>query len=113
MPGEPSGEVDARAGGDLARDVDDAAWRVLHDLLTPDGAFATLAPEGLQELIGLRLAREADRLHTDRDVMARAFERALREFTGTDADRPETPSTGTDADTPPEETGERGVEPDR
>ncbi len=66
--------------------LDDAAWRVLSDLMTPDGAFATLPPDGLQQLIALRLEREADRLALPLPDLAAAFERALSDLTG--ADRP-------------------------
>jgi hypothetical protein len=62
--------------------LDDTAWRVLSDLLTPDGAFATLPPAGLQELIALRLAREAERTGLPLPDLAAAFERALADFSG-------------------------------
>ena len=63
-------------------DLDGAAWRVLSDLLTPDGAFAALPPGGLQSLIEMRLEREAARLGVPLDDLARAFERAMAELTG-------------------------------
>jgi hypothetical protein len=65
-----------------APDLDGAAWRVLSDLLTPDGAFATLPPEGLQSLIELRLEREATRMGVPLEDLAKAFERAMVDLTG-------------------------------
>ena len=63
-------------------DLENAAWAVLSDLMRPDGAFATLPPEGLQSLIELRLEREAARLGVPLDALARAFERAMVDLTG-------------------------------
>ncbi len=68
-------------------DVDEIAWRVLSDLCRPGGEFATMAPEGLQQLIGLRLMEEARRASVSPDVLATAFTRAIGELTG--ADRPQ------------------------
>jgi hypothetical protein len=70
-------------------DLDDAAWQVLSDVMRPDGAFATLPPDGLQQMIELRLKREADRLGVPLDDLARAFERAMVELTG----KPRPPET--------------------
>ncbi|MGI8423861.1 MAG: hypothetical protein ACR2NO_07090 [Chloroflexota bacterium] len=70
-------------------DLDSAAWRVLSDLVTPDGAFATLPPDGLQVLIELRLQKEAQRLGVPLDDLARAFERAMVDLTG----KPRPPET--------------------
>ncbi len=65
-----------------AEGLDDVAWRILSDLMTPDGAFATLAPEALQRLIELRLEREAERLGVPLTDLARAFEHAMTDLTG-------------------------------
>ena len=62
--------------------LDDVAWRILSDLMTPDSAFATLAPEALQSLIELRLEREAERLGVPLTDLARAFEHAMTDLTG-------------------------------
>lgn len=62
--------------------LDDVAWRVLSGLLTSDGAFATLPPEGLQQLIALRLEREAEHLGVPVAELGAAFERALADFMG-------------------------------
>ena len=64
-------------------DLETVAWRVLSDLMTPDGAFAMLPPEGLQQLIELRLEKEAERLGVPLSDLARAFERAIVDLTGT------------------------------
>ncbi len=65
-----------------AESLDDVAWRILSDLMTPDGAFATLAPEALQSLIELRLEREAEQLDVPLTDLARAFEHAMTDLTG-------------------------------
>ena len=70
-------------------DLDSAAWQVLSDLMRPDGAFATLPPDGLQQLIELRLQKESERLGVSLDELARAFERAMVDLTG----RPRPPET--------------------
>ena len=70
-------------------DLDNAAWEVLSDLMRPDGAFATLPPDGLQQLIELRLQKESERLGVTLDELARAFERAMTDLTG----RPHPPET--------------------
>jgi len=81
-------------------DVEQIAWRVLTDLCRPGGEFATLPPEGLERLIGLRLAEEARRADVDPQLMGEAFFRALRELTG--ADRPPRPAPGAAEDEPGE-----------
>ncbi len=63
-------------------DIDRIAWRVLSDLCRPEGEFATMAPEGLQQLIGLRLMEEARRAAVSPDDLASAFTRAMGELTG-------------------------------
>ena len=70
-------------------DLDNAAWAVLSDLMRPDGAFATLPPDGLQQLIELRLQKESERLGVSLDELARAFEQAMSDLTG----RPRPPET--------------------
>ena len=70
-------------------DLDDAAWRVLSDVMRPDGAFASLPPDGLQQLIELRLQKESERLGVSLDDLARAFERAMVDLTG----KPRPPET--------------------
>ena len=87
--------------GGGAADVDGIAWRVLSDLCRPEGEFATMAPEGLQQLIGLRLMEEARRAAVSPDVLAAAFARAMGELTG--AGRPPGES-GIEADGDPIET---------
>ena len=69
------------AGPD-AGDADSVAWRILADLMTPDGAFATLPPDGLEQLIELRLKKEAQRLGLALPELTRAFQRALVDLTG-------------------------------
>jgi len=63
-------------------DPDAVAWRVLADLMTPDGAFATLPPDGLEQLIEMRLTKEAQRLGLALPDLVRAFERAIIDLTG-------------------------------
>jgi hypothetical protein len=63
-------------------DLDGIAWRVLSDLLTPDGAFATLPPDGLQHMIQLRLEEEAARHAVSLEALGLAFERAMLDLTG-------------------------------
>ncbi|HEU5314805.1 MAG TPA: hypothetical protein VFX49_01760 [Chloroflexota bacterium] len=70
-------------------DLDAVAWRVLTDLVTPDGAFATLPPDGLRTLIEQRLEREATRLGVPLADLAIAFENAMVDLTG--ARRPAEP----------------------
>jgi hypothetical protein len=70
-------------------DLDGIAWRVLSDLCRPGGELATLPPEGLERLIGLRLAEEAHRAGVPLEALADAFGRAMAELTG--ADRPPGP----------------------
>ena len=64
------------------RALDDAAWRVLTDLMTPGGEFAALSPQGLQQLIQMRLEKEATRLGVPPEALGRAFERAMVELRG-------------------------------
>lgn len=63
-------------------DIDRIAWSVLSDLCRPEGEFATMAPEGLQQLIRLRLMEEARRAAVSPDILAAAFTRAIGELTG-------------------------------
>jgi hypothetical protein len=63
-------------------DPDAVAWRVLADLMTPDGAFARLPPDGLEQLIEMRLTQEAQRLGLALPDLVRAFERAIIDLTG-------------------------------
>jgi hypothetical protein len=70
-------------------DLDGIAWRVLSDLCRPGGELATLPPEGLERLIALRLAEEAQRAGVPLEALADAFGRAMVELTG--ADRPPRP----------------------
>jgi len=63
-------------------DLEGIAWRVLSDLCRPEGEFATMSPEGLQQLIGLRLMEEAQRAAVSPDALASAFTRAMGELTG-------------------------------
>ena len=67
-------------------DLDAVAWAVFSDLLTPDGAFASLPPDGLRALIEQRLEREATRLGVPLPDLAIAFENAMVDRTG--AQRP-------------------------
>jgi hypothetical protein len=69
------------------------AWRVLTDLVTPDGAFATLPPDGLRDLIEQRLEHEATRLGVPVADLAIAFENAMVDLTG--QRRPAEPSDPT------------------
>jgi hypothetical protein len=78
--------MDAERTGGSVEQAERIAWAVLADLCRPGGEFATYPPRQLEELIALRLAREADEHSVPPDTLAAAFGRALREFTG--ADRP-------------------------
>ena len=80
-------------------DLDGIAWRILSDLCRPGGEFATMPPEGLQRLIGLRLQQEAGRAGVAPEALAAAFTRAMAELTG--AGRP--PRAGADGDDTPAE----------
>ena len=71
--------------------LNDVAWRILSDLMTPDGAFASLAPEALQSLIELRIERESEQLGVSVSDLARAFERAMTDLTGSARPAPGTP----------------------
>ncbi len=89
MTGAGSGRSDLHnlppRGGridEIDRSLDDTAWKVVSDLCTPDGVFASLPPEGLQQLIQARLEREAKRLDVPLAVLVRAFERAVVDLTG-------------------------------
>jgi hypothetical protein len=75
-------------------DLDGIAWRMLSDLCRPGGEFATLPPEGLQRLIGLRLQQEASRVGVAPEALAEAFNRAMVELTG--AGRPPRPDRAAD-----------------
>jgi hypothetical protein len=75
-------------------DLDAIAWRMLSDLCRPGGEFATLPPDGLQRLIGLRLQQEATRVGVAPEALAEAFNRAMAELTG--AGRPPRPAAGGD-----------------
>jgi hypothetical protein len=81
-------------------DVDQIAWRILHDLCRPGGELATLSPEGLERLIGMRLIHEASRAVVPVESLAEAFNRAMGELTG--AGRPSKPVA--DEEPEPEET---------
>jgi hypothetical protein len=81
-------------------DLDGIAWRVLSDLCRPGGELATLSPAGLERLLGLRLAEEAQRAGVPLEALADAFGRAMAELTG--ADRPPRP--------PPAHSGGEGDE---
>lgn len=76
------GERARVVASDQRVDLDAIAWRVLSDLMTPDGAFATLPPDGLEQLIELRLKKEATRLGVPLHDLVRAFERAMIDLTG-------------------------------
>jgi hypothetical protein len=69
--------------------LDQIAWRVLGDLFRPGTDFATVPPETLRRLIGLRLAEESRRAGVSPAALAHAFDRALRELTGADRMRRE------------------------
>jgi hypothetical protein len=62
--------------------LDTIAWKVLADLLTPDGAFAAYPPEGLERVIQMRIAAEAERAGVSAPDLFQAFQRAMEEFTG-------------------------------
>jgi|GEM_PF-3997640 len=79
----PAGKRGRRSKVD--RQLDAVAWRVLDDLLRPDGAFAGLAPAGLAQLIHLRLDEEARKLGVAPERLAAAFDHATRELTGSPA----------------------------
>ncbi len=85
----PGGKAGRRRTGD--GQLDAVAWRVLDDLLRPDGAFAGLPAAGLEQLIRLRLGEEARRLGVAPERLAAAFGDAARELTGTGR-LPPTPS---------------------
>ena len=63
-------------------DAESVAWRILADLMTPDGAFAALPPDGLEQLIEMRLKQEAQRLGLALPDLTRAFRRAMIDLTG-------------------------------
>ena len=83
-------------------DLDAIAWRVLSDLCRPGGEFGRYSPDGLQQLISLRLMEEARRANVPVEALGLAFERALRELTG--AGRPPRDVAATDDPSEPAET---------
>ncbi len=104
----PAGKASRRRKGD--RQLDAVAWRVLDDLLRPDGAFAGLPAAGLEQLIRLRLGEEARRLGVAPERLAAAFGDAARELTGTGRLPPAPSGSRALPASPPDRPGASGAD---
>lgn len=63
--------------------MDSLAWKIVADLFTPDGRFATYDPDGLEQLIRLRAAEEAQRAGVSAVDLMQAVQKAMADLLGT------------------------------